>query len=314
LDDPPQLYSLVITAGLNALRSACMELTPIMNVIHQWFISLLKIPTFPPLLLSPAQRADPPSWHSALVALGQRIHRYWNQKDTAWKTAQKNRREPGKETPKLQEANNFALFLQEIASFPRNLAHAFNFETSVLVMDNLDVAVYQVEPGEYFSESSSPVNFFTALWKAIEHSPFFVASRDDAALLQSLRKAGASEYAILTTEKIIQKKLPNELIIPQLEIVVDPVACRGCPGYCAMFLRVCDLAHKAQKAATLKNCFAQLRSVIDASRMETLRQEFIRLAVLLQAADTEEDVRKAQFDPMKMNQLAAIPDYTVRVR
>jgi hypothetical protein len=81
-----------------------------------------------------------------------------------------------------------------------------------------------------------------------------------------------------------------------------------------MFLRVCELAQKAQKAATLKNTFAQLRSVIDASRMETIRQEFMRLAVLLQAADTEEDVRKAQFDPMKMNQQAALPDYTVRIR
>jgi hypothetical protein len=317
LDDPPQLYSLVITAGLNALRAVWMELAPIMNVIHQWFISLLKIPTFPPLLLSPAQRADPPSWHSALVAIGRRIHRYWNRKDTAWKTApaaQKNRREPGMETLKSQEGSNFALFLQEIASFPLNLARAFNFETAVLVMDNFDVASYQVEPREYFPGFNHPVNFFIALWKAIQDSPFFVASRDDAALLQNLRKTGVSDYTILSTEKIIQKELPNELVIPQLDIVVNPVACRGCPGYCAMFLRVCELAQKAQKAATLKNYFARVRSVIDASRMETLRQEFMRLAVLLQAADTEQDVRKAQFDPMKMNQLAALPDYTVRVR
>jgi hypothetical protein len=317
LDDLPQLYSLVITAGLNALRAVCMELVPIMNVIHQWFISLLKIPTFPPLLLSPAQRADLPPWHSVLVAIGRRIHQYWNRKDTAWKTAppaQRNRREPGMETSKFPEGNNFALFLHEIASFPLNLARAFNFETSVLVMDNFDVAASQVEPGEYFPESKCPFSFFTALWKAMQDSPFFVASRDDAALLQNLRKTGASDYTIVTTETIIQKDLQNELVIPQLEIVVNPVACRGCPGYCAMFLRVCELAQKAQKAATLKNCFAQLRSVIDASRMETLRQEFMRLAVLLQAADTEEDVSKAQFDPMKMNQLAVLPDYTVRVR
>jgi hypothetical protein len=130
LDDPPQLYSLVITASLNALRAACMELAPIMNVIHQWFMSLLKIPTFPPLLLSPAQHADPPPWHSASVAIGQRIHRYWNRKDTTWKTphgAQKNRREPGMETLKSQDGTNFALFLHEIASFLIESCARFQF-------------------------------------------------------------------------------------------------------------------------------------------------------------------------------------------
>ena len=76
-----------------------------------------------------------------------------------------------------------------------------------------------------------------------------------------------------------------------------------------MFQRVCGLASESMERAAVKSQYSRLKSVVDISRNEMLKQEFIRLCLLLAAADTDN-----HFDEERMNDLMSLPDFNVRVR
>jgi hypothetical protein len=68
--------------------------------------------------------------------------------------------------------------------------------------------------------------------------------------------------------------------------------------------------------AVLKSQFAQLISAVDVVKNVTLRQEFMKLVVLLVLAATDEHgkLTDPRLDPRKMDRLTAFAEYTVRVR
>jgi hypothetical protein len=65
---------------------------------------------------------------------------------------------------------------------------------------------------------------------------------------------------------------------------------------------------EVQQKASIKSRFAKLKSVVDVSRNEILKQEFVRLVLLLAAADVD-----GQSNEVRMNQVMQLPDYTVKV-
>jgi hypothetical protein len=308
LDDQQKLYGLIVATTLNALRAARVELIPVIAVLHQWFLSILTIPGLPPL---PRSVAHFPKFPQAVVFdIGKKIHASWHRKEGNAETGGKEELS-GKTTtlPRKDEKEPFQLFLIEIVKLPLNLAAAFGFKTAVLVFDHFDAAAYEIEPGEHFTTSRSPVNLFSILWQSIQGSPFFVSSQDDEELLKLFRREKGEDYKQLSTERLIVHKGERELIVPQLQIHVSIDMCRGCPAYCAMFERVCDMAAEAQERAAVKSQFSRLKSVVDISRNLMLKQEFIRLCLLLAAADTD-----GRFHEDKMNQMMALQDFNVRVR
>jgi hypothetical protein len=83
-------------------------------------------------------------------------------------------------------------------------------------------------------------------------------------------------------------------------------ACRDCPAYCTAFAAVCALAAEAEEKAGGKSQCCRLKSVVDISRAELLREEFLRLAFLLEDAETD-----GKFDETRM---ADLREFTVKVR
>jgi hypothetical protein len=300
LVDISKLFEIIVSATLNALRVARMELIPIVHVLHQWLVSLLTIPTFPSLMIPQSKKADP-VWYRGMVDIGRRIHRYWNKKDTSWA-------ETAVVKSKIREDNNFSLFLNEVCAFPQRISRVFEFKSAVLVYDHFDVSSFLLEPGEHFPESNEPVSLFAALWNGARDGPFFIASRSDEALLGLFREFDIEDYRQLSTERLIDQREGRELVIPQLELALNVNMCRGCPAYLALYERVVELAKESQERAAVKSQFSRLKSVVDISRNEMLRQELVRLAVLLANADTD-----GNFDEEKVNGLMALTDLTVKV-
>jgi hypothetical protein len=135
------------------------------------------------------------------------------------------------------------------------------------------------------------------------------SSQDDEELIKFLRQEGIVDYTQLSTERLVNRKGERELVVPELPLSITIDFCRGCPGYIAMFEKVCDLAADAQEKAAIKSQFSRLRSVVDISRAVMLKQEFIRLCLNLAAADKDK-----QFPEDKMNVMMSGDDFTIRVR
>jgi hypothetical protein len=300
--DIVKLYEIVISNTLGAIRASSPEVVPFAGVLYQWFLSLLAIPTLPPLVLPPSKRPDP-DWLKALLEIGRALHRYWNKKDTSWSDVPMVK-------SKIREDDNFSKFLVELFSFPVKMATAFGFKAAVIVYDHFDAAGCLIEPGDHFPASHDPVSLFGILWDVIRTNPFFIASRDDELLLELFRRFGESDYQQVSTERIIEATSETAIVIPQLPgVSITYDLCRGCPAYCAMFEHVCELAAQTQERVAVKSPFARIRSVVDIARTETLRLQFTRLALLLAGADTD-----GTFDEEKMNELMSLSEFTLRVR
>jgi hypothetical protein len=264
LDDHQKLYGLIVATTLNALRAARVELIPVINVLHQWFLSILTIPGLAPLPRSVTHFPKFP--HNVVFDIGKKIHACWHRKDTSSTSEKEDSASRTTTLPRRDDKEPFQLFLTEIAKLPSNLAAAFGFQTAVPVFDHFDASAYEIEPGEHFATSRTPVNLFSVLWQTIQGSPFFVSSQDDEELLKLFRRENIHEYRQISTERLIDAKAERELIVPQLQICVGIEMCRGCPAYCSMFQRVCDLAAEAHDKAAVKSQFSRLKSVVDISR------------------------------------------------
>jgi hypothetical protein len=245
-----------------------------------------------------------------LLEIAKRINTFWFSRDKQWERSDFSQRHGSGLV--IRENTNFLSFLNEIVNFPVNVAHAFGFASAVFIYDHLDAAHCEIHPPERFGNVQHSVSFFSILWNVIQSTPFFISSKDDQHLLRLLGKQTFVDYLVFSTEAIIETLPEQRLVVPQVEMVIEAVLCRGCPGYLAVFLRICELADQAQARAVIKEQFPRLISVVDLARNETLRQEFLSLVELIACAadDTEAGTR---IDPAKMDELMSLPTYTVRV-
>ena len=280
IDDYQKLYSLMLSVSLNAVKASRMKYIPIMSALHHWFISLVTVPAFSPIPPAILHFTGFPV--DAVVAIGKDIHKAWNNRD------------------------GLKPFMTEVVQFPSKIAQAFEFKSAVLVFDNFDASGFVIEPNDHFPESITSVNLSDLLSEACSACPFFVSSQDDG---EFFRLFHVEKYTQLSTERMITQKSDHQLVVLQSTIAVTMEMCRGCPGYCALFERVCKLATEAMERAAVKSQFSRLKSVVDLSRNEILKQEFVKLCLLLAAADTDNN-----FDEEKMNELMSLPDFSVRVR
>jgi hypothetical protein len=301
LDDHPKLLEVFVSNTFGSLRGSRPEVIPLLDTLQHWFFSLLTTRTLPPLILPSLKAPDPP-WLKPVLDVGRILHRCWNKKDKTWE-------ETAPSNGKLREDDNFARFLIETVRFPVKIAAAFGFKSAVLVCDHFDVAAHLIHPSDHFPGQIGPVSLFEILSDVIKTTPFFVSAFDADQLQHLFRKFRIEDYRQLSTEGIIPKRAKEVLLVPQIQgLTLTSEMCRGCPAYCSLYDRVCQLAVEMQQRTIVKSQFPRLKSVVDVSRNEILKQEFIRLALLLAAADAD-----GSFDEAKMNQVMQLPDYTVKV-
>ncbi|OHS96278.1 hypothetical protein TRFO_37550 [Tritrichomonas foetus] len=281
LDDINKLYNLFINTALKMLRNARMEYIPIMGPFKQWMSSLITQQVQAPL---PPQILHYTSFpHDAVVNIGRAIHDSW------------------------AKPEGFRQFIKEIVSFPNRIAQAFGFKSAVYVFDHFDSCGYEISPTDHFAtENQSSVVLSELVCEAIDSCPFFVASQND---FDFFNVFSLQEYKQLSTERLVTIKGEKEIYVQQPPIVLNMDHCRGCPAYCATFQRVCDLAEEAASRTALKSQFTKLKSVVDISRNEMLKQEFLKLCILLGNEDTENI-----FNEEIMNELMELPELVIRVR
>jgi hypothetical protein len=299
-DGIPKLFEIVVSQTLNALRAARPSVIPVVNIIQQWFLSLMTTQTVPILMIPQTKRSDP-SWFKGVIAIGKSIHHYWNRKDTTWT-------EEPIQKAKRREDNNFSLFLNEICAFPQRIARVFSFKSAVLVFDHFDVASFEFDPEEHFPDSQEPVSLFLVLWNAAKEGPFFISSRNDEELMKLCRSFNVKDYNQLSTERLVQANEAQQLMVPQLGLSLNIELCRGCPAYIALYEKVLGMAVECQERAAVKSQYSRLRSVADLSRGEMLRQELVRMTILLANTDTGEN-----FDENTINALIGLADFTVKI-
>lgn len=283
LDDIQKIYGTFISTALNSLRSSHMEYIPIMNSLHQWFISLVTIPAFPPLPPSVLHFTGFPT--QTVIQLGRNLHDKWNSR------------------------SGFKDFLTSLAHFPNQFAHAFGYKSAVYIFDHFESCGFRISPSERFSESEHDVLLSQLLCEAMDSCPFFVSSQDDGEFFVAFT---IQEFNQISTERLITKKDDKEIkeiliAKPQMSLSID--MCRGCPAYCAMYLHLCDLITEANERAAVKSQFSRLRSVVDMSRQEMVKQELFRLCLLLATADSEN-----LFNENAMNDLMNMSEINVQVR
>jgi hypothetical protein len=301
LGDYEKFYEIVVSTTLEALRVTRLDTIPIIDLLRQYFLSLLTVSTCPALIL-PACKHGEPSWASAVSEIAREIYQYWNRKDKSWASA------PGPR-PYPREDDNFRRFLSATVSFPAHIATAFGFKSTILVCDHLDVAGIDITPQEPFPVARAPVNLFATILEAIGSAPFFVSAHDEDTLVGLFATFHVQDYIRVTTEGIVDGPEPGLLLVPNTSLALEPQMCRGCPAYCAAFERVCTLAEEAAKAAVITVKYPRLKSVVDIARGEMVRQEFSHLASLLAVLDTD-----GKFDDEEMNEIMASEDFSVVVK
>ena len=280
LEDFQKLYSLVITTTINMLRASRFQLIPLSNILHQWLISLV---TSNALLPLPAPIQHFPNFPCDVIQqIGRKIHEHWVGK-------------------RMRE------FLTETLNFPNAIAHAFNFKSVIYVLDHFDAFGYEIKPVDHFESSEEePVSLSELICTTIANSPYFVASQNDPDFFQIF---SLKDYHHLKTEHLITDDIDRELIVQQAQFVMDASMCRGCPAYVAQFNHIYEMTEAAIKDAAIKSQYSRLRSVVDIARNELIQHEFIRLCLLLGAADTDD-----KFDEETMNELLSIQELTLKTR
>jgi hypothetical protein len=207
----------------------------------------------------------------------------------------------------MREDDNFERFLAATIALPRKIATAFEFKSAIFVFDHLDIADLVIEPGERFA--GAPVPVFPLVLEAMSSVPAFVSSHTDEALFQLFREYQTDDFVHISTEHIIEAPGTKEVIVPGVELVINGEMCRGCPAYCAMLQKVCELAEQAREKTAVKSQFSKWRAIVDVSRNDLVKQEFMRLARLLQAVDAN-----GTFDEVKMTAANALKDFSLRIR
>jgi hypothetical protein len=123
------------------------------------------------------------------------------------------------------------------------------------------------------------------------------------------------DFKTLSSERIITFGDVREIVaIPTnpanpINVLINGEMCRGCPAYCAGFTALCGLVEEAEKGAAVKSQYSRVKAVVDISRGELLRQEFLRLVLLLVDADSD-----GNFEDESMRKIVESKEFTIKVR
>jgi hypothetical protein len=274
-----RLYALFVRTVLHMVRGSRLEYIPVLGPLQHWFLSLVTLRAFPPLPQSVLRLSVFP--HESVLQIGADIHRAWNNKA------------------------GLADFVELAVSLPARLAGAFGYKSLVPVFDHFDACGFLIDPPENFPLSVKPVDLSAVICRTYQNCPFFVASQDDGDFLSLFAMAN---FRQLTTERLIAKPTEKQILIPELKIALNSGLCHGCPGYCAMYQRLCELVIEATEQVAMKSQYQSLRSVVDIARKDLVKQELLRVSLLFAAIDAE-----GMVDPEKMNRLSSLDDIDIRV-
>ncbi|OHS95761.1 hypothetical protein TRFO_38118 [Tritrichomonas foetus] len=280
LDDISKLYTIFVTLTMESLKSTKLNLIPIIAPLQQWFLSLITVLAFsqlPPIVIHyPGISTD------SIINVGLKIHKAWNSKSG------------------LED------FLISIARLPIMIAHAFGLKNCVYVFDHFDACGYMIEPIDRFRESEYALSLSNVICDALSNAIYFVASLDDTEFFANFT---LQDYRQLSTERLINLKSEEEIMIAQPPVTINMDLCRGCPAYCATFQRLCQMIRNTNEKTAVKNQFSKMKSIVDASRKTLLRQEVFRFCTLL-AQEYAEDV----LTPEVLNGLEDRAEYDIRIR
>lgn len=280
IDDLAKLFSVFAITTIQALKASRPNMYPIIDDLQRWFLSLVTLKGFPPLPPSVRNFDDFPI--DQLTGFSQQLHKAWNSK------------------------SGLRNFITHMTSIPQRFANIFGFEDAVCVYDHFDACGYMLEDKTKFPDSE-PVSLAEILSASLDECPFFVASLNDEEFASLFH---AENYQQFSTERIITKATDGDIIVTSPALTVKMEMCNGCPGYCALYRRVYDMAQKAYDHMAIRlPAQTRFKSVVDCTRRNIVMQEFMRLCLLLEGIKDENI-----FDRSIMNDLAARSEFEVRVR
>ncbi|KAK8895575.1 hypothetical protein M9Y10_024045 [Tritrichomonas musculus] len=282
IDDVTKLYHMFVDHSVHMLQICRLELIPIIQSISNWLHNVITIPGIP--AIPPTLTHYPGFPTKEFGELGKRIHDTWGRDD------------------------GFLAFVTEIVNFPNNLAKAFGFVSAIYVLDHFEACAFQLNPptDKFKDERQPPVFLSEVICKTLNQCPFFIASQNDSEFFNIF---SVKDFKQWTTERLITTDEERELVVLQAKVLITKNMCRGCPAYLALYSHVCDLASEVTRRAALKSQFSKLKSVADIARNEMLKQEFLRMCILLGLADTD-----GNFDENRMNDLMEMEEISIRVR
>lgn len=280
IDNTESLFTMVVQQIVRALHISRTDLSPILPCIQQFLVHSLH--TQGPL--HPAMAKFPNFPASYFQGLGRDIFRAFS------------------------DTSHPIEFLTLTANLGVKIATAFGM-TPVHIFDHFDSCALLIEgkqkrATEFREESlDGPVAFNECLCEAIADGPLFVSTLDDGDFFQVFQ----GESTQVSTERIVKGGEERQIIVRDPQATITREMCNGCPGYCAVFDRVCELikANEGEKGSSFK----KLKSVVAKTREEMIRQELFRLVLLLGAADVGEDL-----DEERMNDLMSRSELSITVR
>ena len=280
IDDLSKVFTAYAVTTIQALKAARPKMYPIVDELQRWFLSLMPLKGFPPLPPGVRDFDDFPV--EPFTSFAQQIHKAWNKK------------------------SGLRNFVELMTRIPQRFANIFGFEDAVLVYDHFDASGFMLEDRDRFPESD-PVSLAEILSASLEECPFFVASLNDEEFHSLFQVDNCQQFS---TERIITKAADGDIIVTSPALTVKMEMCQGCPGYCALYRRVYDMAQKAHDHMAIKlPSQTRFKSVVDCTRRNIVMQEFMRLCLLLEGIKDEN-----LFDRTIMNELAAKREFEVRVR
>jgi hypothetical protein len=271
------LYAVFVCVTFLALRLGRASLVPVIDILRDWFLGLLSHRGFPP---------SPPSLHrfenfpeGPVLAIARDLHDSWYH--------------PG----------SLEHFMFTLTMLPRLLGDAFGFTSVVYVYDHFDAAKVLLSGGGRFPESR-PVLFTHFLCEAARAGPFFIASESDDEFAQCFE---INDAVPLTTHRVIRATEEKDLCVSDPLFCLQYEYCRGCPGYCAMYLELCALALAAEEksAGGIRPKYA---AVVDRTRSAIVTDQFLRLCLLIEGANNE------SLDINALDRLSYCHEFDVHVR
>lgn len=334
LDDVVKLYSLFINTTLKMLRNARMELIPIIIPLKQWFLSLITQQVFQPLPPQVIHYTTFP--HDAITEIGRSIHNKWSNRDGFRDFLHEIVNFPDR----FAKAFGFISAVYIYDHFDNcgyEISPPEHFQNDNLVNASTpvvlsDLICESIETNPFLIASQNDTDFFSlfsiedyrqlSTERIIEESQETTSqspSRSPSQLKNQSSQNGTTvtittSNASSVTSSRSKSAQMNEMYLQQPPIVLTIENCRGCPAYCAMYQRVYEIAESVQRAnaESKKKSVGQsakLRPATEKSRNQLLKQEFIRLCMLLAAADTD-----GVFNEDNMNELMKMDEIVILTR
>jgi hypothetical protein len=100
----------------------------------------------------------------------------------------------------------------------------------------------------------------------------------------------------------------RQLFVAESQFSLNISVCRGFPGYCALYQRLCELAREATEDRILKSQLSRLKSIVDITRRDLVKQELLRVFLLFATTDPD-----GLFDSETMNKLSRAQELVVMI-